>query len=387
MKLTVTQKILDKAIKSVVKAIPAKGIQPILNNIFIETQDSHLKLIATDLDFWIEALMPSSNEQAGNVAVSAKKLEEIVSKFKADDVALELNPENQTLNLATKQANFDLLGLAGSEFPTFDKPDHAVQSFITINTQKFIEIVNIIQISASKFDVSNILGGIYIGLKEKFNEETQSEQYFIEFASSDGGRLSAFSMPLDNVSPEHKFTHKAVIVPLKVINDIKNIIDSSVDDQVQIAFLGSQVIFKTEDRYVVSRLLEGEFPNFMELIPANQDKSAVINRKNLLESLDRVSVMANEVTNLVKLTFLDNELTLECNNLDYGQALETVALKEYNGADITIYFNVRYLMDYLKAISAEEIELQMSSQESPALVKPSEGDQFLYVIMPLKAGK
>ncbi|MCH2226431.1 MAG: DNA polymerase III subunit beta [Candidatus Caenarcaniphilales bacterium] len=380
MKLKVSQKLLDKAIKSVNKAVPAKGIQPILNNIYLKTLGEKLLLNATDLDFWIEATIPANNLNEGSVAISAKKIEEISSKFSDEELDLFMEDEKKILEIGSEKIKFDLIGLPGDDFPAFEKPDFIDQDFISINRQEFLDLLNVVQISASRFDLNNILGGIYIGIKQE-----EDNSYFLEFASSDGGRLSAYKMKLDNINETHKFANKAVIVPIKIILDVQKILDTSVDDNVEIGFLSSRVVFKTEDRYVVSRILEGEYPNYMELVPKTHDKEAIINRKDLQQALDRVSVMANEVTNMVKFSFNDNQMTLECSNLDFGNAVESLEVVSYNGSEFEINFNVRFIMDYLKVIDSDNIVIHMNANESPALVKPEQGQEHIYVIMPLKS--
>jgi len=386
MKLKVSQKLLDRAIKSVNKAVPAKALQPILNNIFFKTHENKLLVNATDLDFWIEALIPAQNLEDGSIAVSAKKIEEITAKFSDEELNLSVSQETKVLKVGSDKINFDLIGFPGEDFPVFNKPDLSEQSAVIINRQEFLNYINVVQISASRFDLNNILGGIYISIREEYNQALDSKEYFLDFASSDGGRLSAYSHRLENISSEMNFKHKVVIVPIKVMLDIQKILDTSVDDNLKIYFLSSQVVFQTEDRYIVTRLLEGNYPNYLELIPTGHDKRAVIDRKEFLAALDRVSIMANEITNMVKLSFSSEALGLETNNLDFGKANETISLTHYQGDNIEINFNIRFLIDFLKVVESELVVFLIHQKESPAIVKPESGPEHIYVIMPLKAG-
>ena len=386
MKLTVSQKLLDKAIKSVNKAVPAKALQPILNNIFLKTQDNKLFINATDLDFWIEANMPSANLEEGSIAVSAKKIEEISSKFSDEELNLSLANETKILKIGSEKIKFDLIGFPGEDFPAFEKPELDGQSAVTINRLDFLSYINVVQISASRFDLNNILGGIYIAIREEYNQELDSKEYFLDFASSDGGRLSAYSHKLNNVNlNDANFKNKVVIVPIKTMLDIQKILDTSIDDNLSIYFLSSQAVFKTEDRYIVTRLLEGNYPNYLELVPSGHNKRAVIDRKEFLSALDRVSVMANEITNMVKLSFSAENLKLDSNNLDFGNASESMSITHYHGDDIEINFNIKYLIDFLKVIDSELIIFLIHEKETPAIIKPESGPEHIYVIMPLKA--
>jgi DNA polymerase-3 subunit beta len=384
MKLTVSQKLLDKAIKSVNKAVPAKALQPILNNIYLKTLDNKLLVNATDLDFWIEATIPSTNLEEGSIAVSAKKIEEISSKFFDEELNLSFTNESKVLKIGSEKIKFDLIGFPGEDFPAFEKPDLENQSPVIINRQEFLNFINVVQISASRFDLNNILGGIYIAIREEYNQALDSKEYFLDLASSDGGRLSAFSHKLPDLK-ESNFKHKVVIVPIKIMLDIQKILDTSIDDNLSIYFLSSQVVFKTEDRYIVTRLLEGNYPNYLELVPTGHDKRAVIDRKEFLSALDRVSVMANEITNMVKLSLSAETLKLDSNNLDFGHATQSIPVTHYQGEDIEINFNIKYLIDFLKVVDSELVIFLIHHKESPAIIKPESGAEHIYVIMPLKA--
>ena len=180
MKLTVSQKLLDKAIKSVNKAVPAKALQPILNNIYLKTLDNKLLVNATDLDFWIEATIPSTNLEEGSIAVSAKKIEEISSKFFDEELNLSFANESKVLKIGSEKIKFDLIGFPGEDFPAFEKPDLENQSPVIINRQEFLNFINVVQISASRFDLNNILGGIYIAIREEYNQALDSKEYFLD---------------------------------------------------------------------------------------------------------------------------------------------------------------------------------------------------------------
>lgn len=376
MKLKVPKNTLDKAIKSVSKAVPAKGVQPVLNNILLENENGQLKLNATDLDFSIEATIPSQNEEEGKITISAKKLEEIVSKLDEDDVHIEVDIQTQKAKLRCKKSNFDLVGISAEDFPKVDKPD--TSAFFSINKETFSKIINLVHFAASRYDINNILGGIYFGIRE--NPEDSSVVF--EVAATDGNRLSSYELPLES-SATASFAKKEVVVPIKVITDVQRILDTSIDGDVKISFLGNQIIFFTEDRFIVSRLLEGTYPRYKQLIPQELDKTAQINRKDFLACLDRVSTMANEITNLVKLSFSNNSLAIESSNKDFGEAADNIEV-QYSGEPIDIFFNVKYLIEPLKSIDSDEVQFQMTGSVNPVILNPASDESFLHLIMPIK---
>lgn len=376
MKLKVPKSTLDKAIKSVSKAVPSKGVQPILNNILLENTNGHLRLNATDLDFTIEATIPSFNEEEGSITISARKLEEVVSKLEEDDVEISVDPVTHKTNIICKQSNFDLVGVSSDDFPKVEKEE--INSYITIGKAKFSRIISMVNFAASKYDVNNILGGVFLSVRE--NPETGVVS--LEMAATDGNRLSSYELEIDK-SSNPNFSRKEVVVPLRIIIDVQKILDSSIDETINISFLANQIVFFTQDRYVISRLLEGTYPRYKQLIPSNQDKLAQIDRKELLSCLERVAVMANEITNLVKLSFKDGNLSIESSNRDFGQAEDSIQI-EYIGEPISMFYNVRYLIEPLKCLDADRVQFSMLGAVSPALLKPISDENYIHLIMPIK---
>jgi DNA polymerase-3 subunit beta len=372
MKFKVPKNTLDKAIKSVSKAVPNKGVQPILNNILLENKNGHLKLNATDLDFSIEAIIPSINEEEGSITISAKKLEEIVSKLDDDDIYFNIDLNTKKANLICKKSNFDLIGISSEDFPKIERPE--TNSFITVSKEKFSYMTNLVCFSSSKYDLNNILGGIYFGVKEIEGKKV------LELASTDGNRLSNYIYDLNE---SNEIEEKEVVVPLKIILDVQRILETSIDENINICFLDKQIIFYTQDRFIVSRLLDGTYPRFKQLIPKDQDKVAQVDRKELMSCLERVAIMANEITNLVKLSFTEGSLKIESSNQDFGQAADNIFI-EYMGDPFTIFFNVKYLIDPLKHLDCEKVQFSMLGPVNPVLLKPISQENYIHLIMPIK---
>ena len=377
MKLKVPKSTLDKAIRSVSKAVPSKGVQPILNNILLVNANGHLKLNATDMDFSIEATIPCTNETEGSITISARKLEEVVSKLDEDDVLITVDPITNKTNLFCRHSNFDLVGTPSTDFPKMEKAE--THSYISIGKEKFSKIINLVNFSASKYDTNNILGGVYLAVREN----TETSQFIFEIAATDGNRLSSYEVEIDKNISNPNFARKEVVVPLRVILDVQKILDSSIDETIKISFLANQIVFFTQDRYIISRLLDGTYPRYKQLIPTNQDKIAQIDRKELLSCLERVAVMANEITNLVKLSFKEGSLVIESSNQDFGQAADNFSI-EYMGDPINMFFNVKYLIEPLKQIDSEKIQIAMTGAISPALIKPISEENYIHLIMPIK---
>lgn len=377
MKFKVPKSTLDKAIKSVSKAIPQKSIQPILNNILLETKEGKLTLNATDLDLSIEATIPSINELDGCITISAKKLEEIVSKLEEDEISFEVDLDSFKTNLICKKANFDLVALPADDFPRIDKPE--IGKFLKIKRNILSKIINLVSFSASRYEINNILSGVFFGIK-KINT-----QIIFEMAATDGNRLSSYEYILESNQNFDLDNNIEAVVPIKVVQDAQRILETSIDNEIALSFLNNQIIFFTQDRFIISRLMDGIYPKYKQLIPQNQDKIAQIDRKDFLVCLERIAVMANEITNMVKLSFGKNILEIESSNNDYGQAKEEIRI-DYIGDDIKIFFNVKYLIDALKNIDSQIIQMSMISPIAAVLIKPISDENFLHLIMPIKHG-
>jgi DNA polymerase III subunit beta len=372
MKFKVPKSILDKAIRSVSRAIPNKSIQPILNNILLENINDSLYLKATDLDLYIEAIVPSNNESEGSITLSARKLEEIVSRLEENDVEISVDLENQKTSINCQKANFDLVGVSSEEFPKFNKPSED-NEYILINKNKFLKIIDMVSFSSSKYDVNSILGGVFMGFLEK------NAHFIFDLAATDGNRLSSFEIEVEAIN----LKQKEAVVPIKVIQDVSKILETSVDENLKISFRSNQIIFKTEDRLIISRLLDGVYPKYKQLIPSEFDKFAQVNRKDLLSVLDRVSVMANEITNLVHLNFSENKLIVKSSNKDFGGAEDLLDI-EYMGDEIDIFFNVKYLLEGLKNMDSDQIQVSLIGSVSPMMIKPISNENYLYLVMPIK---
>lgn len=377
MKFKVARSTLDKAVRSVSRAVPNKGIQPILNNILIRNENGHIILNATDLDFSVEATVPSVNDENGSVTLSAKKLEEIVSKLEDSDVFFTI--KNSKANIVCNKANFNIIGSSSEDFPETNKPKP--NDYFVVRTSEFSKVINFVQSSASRYDVNNILSGVFLGLKKEKND------FFLNIAATDGNRLSCCELEvINNSNPSLSFERKEAVVPLKVMVDVQKVIETSIDEELKISFLEKQIVFKTEDRLLVSRLLEGTYPNYKQLIPNSFDRFCQVDRESLISCLERVSVMANEITNLVNLFFSENLLVIKSNNSDFGVAEDNIET-EYFGESIEIQFNVKYLLESVRAFDSERIQISLCHSNGPIVIKPISNEKSMYLVMPIKQKK
>lgn len=368
MKLKVPKSSLDKAVKAVSRAIPNKSIQPILNNILMVNQNGHLCLNATDLDFFIEAKIPSENLEPGSITLSAKKLEEIVSKLGEDEVSIEVNKDNLETHLSSDSSVFDLYGVSSEDFPKVEKPD--LDSFFRIDKAKFSKMVNMVSFAASRFDLNSIISGVYIKV----------EDGHLEMTATDGNRLTNYKVEIE--SDANSMPRREVVVPIKVIVETQKILEASVDDVLEVSFLSNQIVFKTEDRFVISRLLDGVYPKYEQLIPEESSKTAQIDRAKFLSALERVSVMVNERTNMVKLSFTEGNVAIGSENSDFGEAHDNFEI-EYLGDPIDISFNVKFLLEALKALDSSTVQFLMNKSDSPAILKPVSDDKYICLVMPI----
>jgi len=368
MRFTVQKEDLYNGLSAVIKATALRGIQPVLSNVLIETiNEDKIKLCATDLDISIEVKINAIIEKQGSITLPAKKLYEIIAKLPNKPVIFTLNTENNLTAIKCENSKFDLIGISASEFPSIKYPDSDESISIDVNT--LLSAVKKTVFSAATYDTNNVLSGVYFNISgEK-----------LEMAATDGNRLSRVIENIKNT--ENK--EYSIVIPSKTLVEFSRIISGSDEKTVLITVKNGQISFKLENKFITSRLLEGNYPKYQQLIPSNYQIVVKSDRENLIAALDRTATMVNERTSIVKLLFTDNKLSLSADTPDLGDSEDEIEV-EYKGEDLKIAFNYRYILDALKAMDSEKIRIELGGALSSALFKPESDEDFLNLIMPVQ---
>jgi DNA polymerase-3 subunit beta len=373
MKFAVQREDIHQAVAAVQRATATRVIQPILSNILIESAGSdNLKLSATDLDFAIETTIPAKILEEGRITLSAKKLAEIISKLAGGrEIEFAIDEAIQTACIKCDTALFDMRTLPADEFPNIKQIDDT--DYLEVDGKAFIRAINQTAFAAASYDANNVLGGVFFQLNENG----------LEMAATDGSRLARRIEAVSEGGVPVQLNVSAII-PAKALQEFLKLCASDVRDQpVRLAIQDGQISFRTPRFYVLSRLLDGQYPKYNQLIPAENKIVAFANKKAFIDSLERTAVMANERTNIVKLSLDNNNMSLAAQTPDVGDSKDTMAVL-YDGDTLNIAFNYKYVIDALKVIESDDVRMETNGPLSPTIFKGKEDNGYLCLVMPVQ---
>ena len=372
MKFVVKKEDLFDGIKIVERATSLKALQPVFMNILIETIDkSTIRLVATDLDLTVTALVDAQVEEDGKITLPSKTLNEIVSKLGSNKlITFEMAEGETTVNVTCQNSKFDIIGISANEFPPeVYNVEFSDEEGFEIELKPFAKAVRQAGFAAAGYETSNLLSGIVCDISSQV----------LEIASTDGNRLARVREHIEN--KENKT--KQLIIPAKTLNEFIKMTSFIDEDVIKIYAEKTKIIIKTEKTMTISRLLEGQYPKYNQLIPTESPKEAVVNVSQFISALDRVSIMVNEKTNIVKINFEDNELTLFADTPDSGKSEEKIDIT-YTAEPLLIAFNYKYMLEALKNIDADEVKIGLNTGLSATVLKPNNDEDFVCLIMPVQ---
>lgn len=371
MKFIIRKEDLFNGIKIVERATSQKAVQPVLYNILIETLDNNaIRLTATDLVLTVITTVDAQIEQAGKITLPAKKLNEIVSKLGNELVTFEVEEGSTNVNISCKKSKFDIIGISASEFPpeVYNYEIDETKCF-DVELKPFLKAIKQAGFAAASYEVSNLLSGIVCDFSNGI----------LEIASTDGNRLARVREKLASDITEQT----QLIIPSRTLNEFMKMGSFIDDETIKICKDKSTIVLKTEKTLTISRLLEGQFPKYNQLIPSESPKQAIVNVSQLISALERVSVMVNDKTSIVKMLFADNELTLSADTPDSGKSEDKIDIK-YTAEELLIAFNYKYVLDALRIIESDEVIIGLNASLSATVLKPNSDEDFICLIMPVQ---
>ncbi len=367
MKLIIAKDQLIHGLQAVQNVVGSRTTLPILSNVHMRAEGDRVEFTATDLDVSISCSVQAEVKSAGAVTLPVKRLFGIVRELPAPSVELEIDGKN----IATLQAGgsfYRLHGLAAEEFPPM--PKFGDNRKVTLPQQKFKAMLRRTAIAMSTDESRYVLNGIFM----KFAPDK------VTMVATDGRRLALDEEDLDNTAGgEGSF-----ILPTKACVELNRLMQDT--GEVDIRFTENQASFslraeKAAPVLLISKLVEGNYPNYQQVIPKETKERVVLQREEFLQALRRAEFMTSEKSNSVKLGFEKNRLDITANTPEIGEGRESLAVN-YKGKDIAIAFNPGYMMDPLKALDVDEVILELNDELSPGLLRIN--GPFLYVIMPMR---
>ncbi len=369
MKLTIAKAELQRGLARIQSIVEKRNSMPILANALLEANDGKLEIAATDLEVGIRGAHEAEISQAGGLTVSAKKFFEIVRELPDDAVTLEATA-NSYLEIQCARARFTLAGTSAEEYPTL--PVFAPEKTVPVQSAVLGSMIERTMYAASADETRYNLNGVYLEVLEDSGK--------IRMAATDGHRLALVDR---NLTSEVEGLSSGVIIPRKGLAELKRLVDEDDADEIELAFEGNNGLARKGDVTLVMRLIEGEFPNYRQVIPADQKTSLTLPVEELARSVRRVALLSSERSRAVKLELGDSQLVISSNNPDLGDAREELDV-EYGGEALSIGFNAKYLQDALTATHGKEVTLSFQDDLSPARVTPTDDPDTLAVVMPMR---
>ncbi len=388
MKFTCSQSDLNTNLSLVSRAVPSRPTHPILGNILltVDADTQTVSLTGFDLSLGIRATIGAEIEDSGNLTLPAKLLSDIVSRLPQGEITIATiaNDDDEEILTTIKSASgsFQIRAMAATEYP--ELPTIEAGQTLTIPVSVFSDGLKGALFAASADETKQILTGVHIRTSGSAAAPTEN----LEFAATDGHRLAVVHTALEaqEGNSSDNLTGFALTIPARALRELEKMLGAKQEDEtVSLHFDESQIIFDLGDRRLTSRKLEGSYPAYEQLIPDRFSRTLTVDRKRLIGGLELVSVIADQKNNLVKFT-LDGEkgqLSLAVDTKDVGNAREAMPA-EITGENTEIAFNVKYLMDGLKALAAQEIKMHLNEGTQPAIFTPLGGLKMTYLVMPVQ---
>lgn len=362
MKITCPKQRLLEAISQVQGAVSPKTTLPILANVYLRADKNLLSFITTDLDIGIEYSIEVEVSEPGTTTLPARRLFGIIRELPEGDVNIEVNSSNIAF-ITCGSVNYKVVGLAGDEFPKL--PAFPKENCVEIPQSLLKEIITKTQYAVSRDESRYVLNGLYLIMKSNK----------IIMVATDGRRLAHIEKTIDLP----KGMEIEAIIPSKTVTELLKLLDEEMN--VRIVLAKNQILFKLPSCKLVSRLIEGRFPNYKQVIPKSLEKKINLSRQELLSGIKRSILITNDRSNSIKLNFSKNNLTISANTPDVGESRESLDIA-YKGKDIEIALNPSYVVDVLKNVDDEEVLLEITDGANPGIIRS--GSEFLYVIMPMR---
>uniref|UniRef100_A0A3B0IXW1 Beta sliding clamp n=1 Tax=Wolbachia endosymbiont of Aleurodicus floccissimus TaxID=2152762 RepID=A0A3B0IXW1_9RICK len=364
MRFSVGRASLLNTLSRVSGVVERRNAIDVLACINIKAQHGSIKLKATDLDISIFASLTASVSAEGEVKISAHTLHDIVKKLPTNlDVNFEMNNQGKLL-ISCGNANFSLPNVVSNNFPVLEEGDH--QYDFTLLSADLVDLLTKTKFAVSLDDTRYNLNGIYL----------HTDEQFLYCVATDGHRLSCIKRP----KPEDINGKFGVIIPRKTIMELLKVLCDC--DEINIKLSDRKIKFTCGEYILISKLIDGTFPDYKAVIPTSQDKQMIVESSKLASVIDRVSVVVSDKIKSIKFSLQENLLTLHSNSQECSDATESIEV-DYDGALMEVGFNSRYLLDALSCIK-NKCKFSLSDGNSATIITDEDDSSALYIVMPMR---
>ena len=362
MKFSATKEKLLEGLQQVQNVVSTRTTLPILSNVLLQAKEGAVHLTTTDLDVGVRGSFEANVDKVGATTLPARRLFTIIRELPSSEIAIEVDGKNAA-SIRSGQSFFKILGLPEEEFPPLPKFENA--KVMTMRQKDLHDGLRKTAYAISTDETRYVLNGVLFSFKE--NKLT--------LVATDGRRLAMLDIEL-----EFPRSHEAeIIVPTKAVTELQRLLKD--DGEVKISVGSGQIAFDLNNTLLVSKLIEGNYPNYKQVIPSEAKERVTLERETFLNSLRRVSLLASDKSNSIKLNFSKNNIEITANTPEVGEARESLPVA-YKGRDFSIAFNPEFLMAPLRNLTEDEVFFDLIDEMSPGVLKIQ--TPFLYVLMPMR---
>lgn len=359
---------LLKPLQAVTGIVEKRHTLPILSNVLIERKQEKLMLVATDLEIQISTGFAIEGKKSGEdtkLTVSARKLQDILRALPEDAEAV-LEAQNNRLQVRAGKSRFNLQTLPANDFPVLADPGNQ-QAKISMSQKQLRDLLLLVQYAMAQQDIRYYLNGLLLVLEGKH----------VRVVATDGHRLSYASG-----QQQQDQEKREVILPRKAVQELAKLLADS-EDQVEVELYASQVVFRFANVELVTKVIDGKFPDYSRVIPTNYQKHISLDRAQLLQSLQRAAILSNEKFRGVRWVLTAGSLRISCTNNEQEEAQEELEIA-YSGEPLDVGFNITYLLDVLNNVQDEKVECAFGDANSSMLITLPKNSEFRYVVMPMR---
>jgi len=373
MKFKINQDHFSNGLQQVLNVVGARATMPILSNVLIEAEEGHISLTTTNLDLGIRCRIKADVSEPGGLTLPVRKLATIIRELPQNEIFIETSDNNQA-KITSGGSNFKIMGISTEEFPPL--PSFENRHVFELSQSEIVSMLKSVSYGQSSDENRYILNGVYFN----FADEK------LTLVATDGRRLALTALDTE-ISEDNA---GSLILPAKTVAELERLMGKG--DKVKIAFNDRQAAFEisiedssdtglVDHLYLVSKIVEGNYPNYRQVIPKETEHRVKIERELMLECVHRAALVTSDKSNSVKLKVSKNLLEISGSSTEYGESHESMAIA-YDGPEVQVAFNPQFLIEPLKALTKDEVFFEFKDELSPGLFKTL--DNFICVVMPLR---
>ena len=370
MKISLEKNIIFKSLSHVQSIVEKRNAIPVLSNILIEAKENSLVLSATDMDISITDTINCNVIEEGSITVSAHTLYDIIRKLPDGNEVEFISNDGKMFSIRSGKSRFSLSCLPKKDFPIIEIGDLNLE--LSIDSQIFLKLIEKTRFAISNEETRYFLNGIYL------HKRSEGEKNCLSLVATDGHRLAKIDFNLSGDIPDIP----GVIIPRKTIQEISKLL-ADYTGSIKINIDPNKIIFFIGKSVIISKLIDGNFPDYQRVIPTNNNNILIVNRNEFCMAVDRVSTITNEKSPAIKFKLLKDIMNMTSEDSENGLATEDIVTK-YSDSEIEVGFNAKYILEMVNNLEDENISLRFNDASSPVIATEESNPDLIYVLMPLR---